>query len=183
MVVGAGVVSVHARYATSPLTTPALSLATRDYPWPRLNIFGKAENQLRPVWQASVPGPRDRRWRGRRTATRLAAAAVSGPITVFDAATGKPVHQLKGHGFGTAAIAWQPTGNLLASVGQDSKVRLWDAATGPGSRRRSTRARRGPRRWCGTRRGSGSRPRPGRRRRCGPRPANWCANCRRRPAR
>lgn len=96
---------------------------------PRLNLFGKSQNRLRPVWQAALTdhtiglawSPDDK---------LLAAAAVSGPITIFDAATGKPVHELKGHGFGTAAIAWQPGGSLLASVGQDSKVRLWDAAAG-----------------------------------------------------
>lgn len=95
----------------------------------RINIFGKAENRLRPVWQAAVP---DHvigvAWAP--DGSRLAVAAVSGPITIFDANTGKPVHQLKGHGFGTAALAWQPTGALLASVGQDSKVRLWDTSTG-----------------------------------------------------
>src|SRR5205807_994833 len=63
-------------------------------------------------------------------AKRLAAAAVSGPITVFDATTGKPIHELKGHGFGTTAVAWQPNGIVLASAGQDGKVRLWDTTTG-----------------------------------------------------
>src|SRR3954452_14593242 len=95
----------------------------------RLNLFGKPENKLRPAWQASVPDHAigvtwspDGRF--------LAAAAVSGPIAVFDAASGKPAHQLKGHGFGTAAVAWQPIGSVLASVGQDGKVRLWDGTTG-----------------------------------------------------
>ena len=60
---------------------------------------------------------------------QLAAAAVSGPVTIFDA-NGKTVHQLPGHGFGTAALAWQPGGTLLASAGQDGKVRLWDTTTG-----------------------------------------------------
>jgi WD40 repeat protein len=96
---------------------------------PRLNIFGKSENKLRPVWQAAVADHAiGLAWSP--DGAFLAAAAVSGPITVFDAATGKPVHQLAGHGFGTAAIAWQPGGNLLASVGQDGKVRVWDAAAG-----------------------------------------------------
>ncbi|HVL11758.1 MAG TPA: WD40 repeat domain-containing protein [Gemmata sp.] len=96
---------------------------------PRLNLFGKSENKLRPVWNATIADhvigvawSPDGAW--------LAAAAVSGPITVFDAATGKPAHELKGHGFGTAALAWQPGGTVLASVGQDGKVRLWDAAAG-----------------------------------------------------
>src|SRR4051812_11692344 len=91
----------------------------------RINIFGKAENRLRPVWQAAVPDHAIAiAWSP--DSSRLAVAAVSGPITIFDANSGKPVHQLKGHGFGTAALAWQPTGSLLASVGQDSKVRVWE---------------------------------------------------------
>src|SRR4051794_3621134 len=95
----------------------------------RFTLFGKPENRLRPVWQASIPDHViSVAWA--LDGARLAAAAISGPITVFDANSGKPVHQLKGHGFGTAALAWQPTGNLLASVGQDNKVRLWDTASG-----------------------------------------------------
>src|SRR5262245_64866625 len=100
----------------------------------RINIFGRQpENRLRPVWQGTVPDHAIAlAWSPDNS--RLAVAAVSGPITIFDANTGKPVHQLKGHGFGTAALAWQPTGNLLASVGQDSKIRVWDAATGQEAR-------------------------------------------------
>jgi WD40 repeat protein len=95
----------------------------------RLSIFGRPDNRLRPVWQTAVPDHViGLSWAP--DGTRLAAAAVSGPIVLFDANTGKPIHQLKGHGFGTAEIAWQPSGTLLASVGQDSKVRVWDAATG-----------------------------------------------------
>ncbi|AMV27958.1 translocation protein TolB [Gemmata sp. SH-PL17] len=95
----------------------------------RISIFGKAENRLRPVWQAAAADHViGLAWAP--DGARLAVAAVSGPITVFDAATGKPAHELKGHNFGTAALAWQPTGNLLASVGQDGKVRVWDAAAG-----------------------------------------------------
>ena len=60
---------------------------------------------------------------------RLAAALVSGPIVLLDS-TGKSGSQLKGHGFGTAAIAWQPNGDLLASAGQDGQARLWNTSTG-----------------------------------------------------
>src|SRR4051812_4960071 len=59
----------------------------------------------------------------------LAAAAVSGPVLVLDAATGKTAATLEGHGFGTASVAWKPDGTLLASAGQDGKARIWDAAT------------------------------------------------------
>ena len=64
------------------------------------------------------------------TGDRLAAAVVSGPITILDANSGAVVHTLPGHGFGTAALDWQPGGKLLASAGQDGKVRLWDTTTG-----------------------------------------------------
>jgi WD40 repeat protein len=60
----------------------------------------------------------------------LAAAAISGPITIFEAQSGAIKHTFKGHGFGTAAIAWQPGGALIASVGQDGKARLWDSTSG-----------------------------------------------------
>ncbi len=60
----------------------------------------------------------------------VAAAAVSGAITLFDAKRGEPLRQLKGHNFGTTALAWQPDGEVLASSGQDGKVRLWQATTG-----------------------------------------------------
>ena len=56
----------------------------------RLNIFGKSENKLRPVWQSAVTDHAiGLSWSP--DGSRLAAAAVSGPITIFDAATGKPV--------------------------------------------------------------------------------------------
>lgn len=60
----------------------------------------------------------------------LAAAAVGGPITLCDGATGRIRHVLAGHGFGTTALSWSPQGALLASAGQDGKVKLWNVATG-----------------------------------------------------
>jgi WD40 repeat protein len=76
----------------------------------------------------------------------LAAAAVGGPITLFDGRTGRIRHVLPGHGFGTAALSWSPPphptlsplggegrvrgGGILASAGQDGKVKLWNVSTG-----------------------------------------------------
>lgn len=60
----------------------------------------------------------------------LAAAAVSGAITLFHARSGEILHQLPGHAFGTSALAWHPDGQVLASSGQDGKVRLWDVVSG-----------------------------------------------------
>jgi WD40 repeat protein len=60
----------------------------------------------------------------------LAAAAVSGPIVLFDAASGKALRTLSGHGFGTTCVTWRHDNGLLASAGQDGKVRLWAPETG-----------------------------------------------------
>jgi WD40 repeat protein len=95
----------------------------------RLNPFGRSENKLRPVWQASLPDHTiSLSWSP--DGKYLAAAAVTGPITIYDSTNGNTLQKLEGHVFGTAAIGWQPHGNLVASVGQDGKVRLWDGLTG-----------------------------------------------------
>src|SRR3954447_16518209 len=60
----------------------------------------------------------------------LAAASVSGPITLLETSSGKVLRTLAGHGFGTTAVSWRRDGAVLASAGQDGKARLWDAATG-----------------------------------------------------
>lgn len=62
--------------------------------------------------------------------TGLAAAAVTGPITLCDGTTGRIRHVLPGHGFGTTALSWSPKGTQLASSGQDGKVKLWNVDTG-----------------------------------------------------
>ena len=62
--------------------------------------------------------------------TRLAAAEVSGPVTLFDIATGTAQVRLAGHDFGTTDLAWHPTADLIATAGQDGHARLWDTKTG-----------------------------------------------------
>jgi len=59
----------------------------------------------------------------------LAVAAVSGPITVIDAASGRVNHTLPGHHFGTTSVVWIDS-STVASGGQDGSVRLWDIQTG-----------------------------------------------------
>jgi len=60
----------------------------------------------------------------------LAAAAVSGPISLFDGATGQRMAVLAAHHLGTTSLAWHAGSTCLASAGQDGLVRLWDVATG-----------------------------------------------------
>lgn len=60
----------------------------------------------------------------------LAAAAVEGPITLFDTQSGQLRHTLPGHGFGTTDLSWHAEQDWLASVGQDGQVKLWEAETG-----------------------------------------------------
>jgi WD40 repeat protein len=70
--------------------------------------------------------------------SRLAAAAASGPVTLWDAA-GAVIHKLAGHDDGTNAIAWRPAvagaahpgpTAILATGGQDGHVRFWNPASG-----------------------------------------------------
>jgi WD40 repeat protein len=62
-------------------------------------------------------------WAG--NGAHLAAASVSGPIDVLDAATGAPHARLRGHALGTESIAWHPSLPLLASGGHDGAARIW----------------------------------------------------------
>jgi WD40 repeat protein len=62
--------------------------------------------------------------------TRLAAASVGGPVSVFEGSSGRVEHRLAGHGFGTTSLSWSPRDGVLATAGQDGQARAWDAATG-----------------------------------------------------
>jgi len=60
----------------------------------------------------------------------LAAAAGSGPISLFSAADGNRLHLLPGHEQGTNCLAYSPASAALATGGQDGAVKLWDCASG-----------------------------------------------------
>jgi WD40 repeat protein len=60
--------------------------------------------------------------------TRLAAAASSGPVSLFTSADGART-DLPGHDDGANCLAWHPSQPLLATGGQDAKVKFWDATT------------------------------------------------------
>lgn len=60
--------------------------------------------------------------------TRLAAASSSGPVSLFAATNGART-DLPGHDEGANCLAWHPSQPLLATGGQDAKVKFWDATT------------------------------------------------------
>ncbi len=62
--------------------------------------------------------------------TTLAAAAQSGGVMLYDAASGAVRHALTGHENGANCLAWSPDRALLATGGQDGFVRFWDATAG-----------------------------------------------------
>jgi len=62
--------------------------------------------------------------------TQLAAASAAGGLTLFATADGAVRHTLPGHDDGANCVAWQPVTALLASGGQDGRVKFWDAANG-----------------------------------------------------
>jgi WD40 repeat protein len=60
----------------------------------------------------------------------LAAAGLGGPIHLLDSATGQSFRTLPGHETGTQCISWSHDGALLASGGQDGRVKIWSPASG-----------------------------------------------------
>lgn len=63
-------------------------------------------------------------------ARRLAVAGISGPCAVVDATSCLATQRFAGHPGGTLALAWSPGGTLIATGGQDGKVKLWVADSG-----------------------------------------------------
>lgn len=88
----------------------------------------RASQNLNKLWAGDI-GEHVIALRWSPDGTQLAAAAVGGPIVLFDAG-GKEKARLAGHGFGTTGISWHPKGKTLCSAGQDGKVRFWEVASG-----------------------------------------------------
>jgi WD40 repeat protein len=97
---------------------------------PRLNPFARGKARLTKLWEASLPDHVIGLAWSPQPGGLLAAAAVSGPITLLASSSGAVQHELAGHGFGTAAIAWSRDGAHFASAGQDGLARLWDHGRG-----------------------------------------------------
>jgi WD40 repeat protein len=60
----------------------------------------------------------------------LASSGNANTISLWDAATGKRLLELKGHQHGVTGIAFSPDSKTLASSSYDATVRLWDTASG-----------------------------------------------------
>jgi RNA polymerase sigma factor (sigma-70 family) len=60
----------------------------------------------------------------------LAGGNKDGTIRFWDAATGKELRRLEGHGRGVTSIAFAPDGKTLVSSAAEEAIRLWDVATG-----------------------------------------------------
>ncbi|MBA4066301.1 MAG: hypothetical protein C0501_21815 [Isosphaera sp.] len=60
----------------------------------------------------------------------LVTAGVDKAVRVWDAATGKPVRKLDGHGGNVRALSLFPDGRRLLSASHDKTLKLWDLVTG-----------------------------------------------------
>jgi WD40 repeat protein len=60
----------------------------------------------------------------------LAVGGHDAAIHLFQAADGKYVRSLAGHGSSVTSLAFHPTGTVLASASKDRTVRLWNPANG-----------------------------------------------------
>jgi WD40 repeat protein len=62
--------------------------------------------------------------------TLAAGDYASGDILLWEVATGKESRRLRGHTHRVEVLAFSPDGKILASVGSDRVVRLWEPASG-----------------------------------------------------
>ncbi len=65
----------------------------------------------------------------------LAGASEDGTLRLWDVATGREIHRLRGHSDSVLTVAFSADGKILASGSGDRTVRLWDVATSEEIRR------------------------------------------------
>jgi RNA polymerase sigma factor (sigma-70 family) len=65
----------------------------------------------------------------------LATAGHDPTVRLWEPATGKEIHRLRGHQGEVDGVAFSPDSQTLATASQDKTVRLWDVATGKELRR------------------------------------------------
>lgn len=60
----------------------------------------------------------------------IALGNVAGPASLWEAATGKRLHLLRGISGGVYRVAFSPDGHRVAGVGQDNYLHVWDVSSG-----------------------------------------------------
>jgi WD40 repeat protein/serine/threonine protein kinase len=118
-----------AKLALNPARTQvAVGLNIVDGPY-RIGIYDTSSGQERAAWSSeevsqihALAFSPDGRW--------LAAGGDDRVIRIWDAATGKPLTQCRGHTSKVMFIGFRQDGARLVTAGHDSTVRQWDVQTG-----------------------------------------------------
>ncbi|MGD9855647.1 MAG: WD40 repeat domain-containing protein [Planctomycetaceae bacterium] len=88
--------------------------AVELYDWPagtlRSTCSGHTDSVLGVAW---------------RNDSQFATASLDYDVVVWNAAAAEPLHRLKGHSRGVAAVCFLPQGDLLVSAGRDQNLRVW----------------------------------------------------------